>query len=62
MTDAPRSPRAEQRWQRRRRVVRQTALLLAVLLALASAFAVWLAVDARDPVPSSSGRAASAPV
>ena len=44
--------RGELRRARRRQQVRRTAVLLGVLLLLATAFAVWLAVDARGPVPS----------
>jgi hypothetical protein len=39
---------AARRRERRRAQVRRTGLLLAVLLLVALAFAVWLAVDAPD--------------
>ena len=42
--------RGELRRARRRQQVRRTAVLLGVLLLLATAFAVWLAVDAQGPV------------
>jgi hypothetical protein len=45
------SGRGELRRARRRQQVRRTAVLLGVLLLLATAFAVWLAVDAQGPVP-----------
>ena len=38
----------EERWQARRRAVRQVWLAVGVLLLLAVAFAVWLALDAPD--------------
>ena len=45
------SGRAELRRARRRQQVRRIAVLLGVLLLVATAFAVWLAVDAQGPLP-----------
>jgi predicted metal-binding membrane protein len=48
--------RGDLRRERRRAQVRQTALLLGVLLLVALAFAVWLALDAPRPPGGAPGR------
>ncbi len=56
ISTVPTGPRAEQRWQGRRSQVRLIGGLLAALLLVAVAFAVYLAVDAPPPpAPASSG-------
>jgi hypothetical protein len=51
VTDPQAHGRAALRRARRRRQVRLTAVLLGVLLLVATAFAVWLALDAQGPLP-----------
>ena len=60
MSEQPARGRGAVRRARRRQQVRWTALVLGVLLLLATAFAVWLAVDARGPVQAT-GSAAPGP-
>ena len=54
--------RGAQRWEQRRRAVRQVSLALGLLLLVAVAFAVWLALDAPDTrAPESLGVPAPGP-